>query len=122
VKAYNQKGMSMLSMLVVVILVASGLMLSIQIVPMYINDLAIKKALESLQDEDNLYRIPKPRIRIMLARKLSADYARDFKNDEIIITKNKDTVVIEIVYESRVSAVANLDIVAKFNHRLEKQK
>ena len=121
-KAYYQKGMSMLSMLVVVILVASGLLLAIKIAPMYIDDLAIAKALESLQTERDLYRTPKTTIRRMLSRKFDADYTRNLKNDEITITKNKGNIVIAINYEARVPVIYNLDVVAKFNHRLEKQK
>ena len=114
-----QKGMSTLGMLTSVILVAGGLLLVIKIAPLYIDDWAIGSALESLSTESNLYNTSKREIRKKLMTKMAADYTRDLSEDEVIIKKAKDVMTIDVIYESRVPVVYNLDVVAKFSHHLE---
>ena len=112
----RQTGLSSLGMLLVVVLVVGGMLLAMKLIPLYIDDYAIGKALSTLQDEKELYGSPKPNIRNILRRKLTADYTRDLLDEEIIITKNKGELLIDVIYEARVPIVYNLDIVAKFEH------
>ena len=118
----SQKGMSVLSMLVTVVLVAGGLLLTIKIVPLYIDDMTISKAVEAMSAEEDLYNWKKDDIRTYLRRKMAADYSRDLADDEITISKEKRVIKVDIVYEARVPAVYNLDIVAKFAHHIETEK
>ena len=50
---------------------------------------------------------------------MAADYTRDLTDDEVIITKTRESMTIDVIYEARVPVVYNLDVVAKFNHQLE---
>ena len=116
----KQSGMSMLGMLVTVLIIAGLGLLSIKIIPLYIDDYAIANALNSLQDEE-IFDESKMQIRNRLRTKLSADYTRDLEDEEIQITREKGLLTIEIDYEARVPVIYNLDVVAHFNHRLEKR-
>lgn len=121
-KIKSQRGMSMLSMLVVVILVVSGMFLAMKLVPLYINDYAIGKAVTALSEEADLYTMSKSEIRAFVRRKLAADYTSDLEDDAFSIEKNKGTIIIDVIYEARVPIVHNLDVVANFEHHLEKSK
>jgi len=118
----KQQGMSMLGILVTVMLVVSAMLLSMKLVPVYINDYAIGNAVASLQDDAELYSRRKTEIRSIIRRKLAADYTDDLSDDAITIEKNKGTITIDVAYESRISVVANIDLVVSFSHHLEKQK
>ena len=109
-------------MLMAVILVVSAMLLSMKLVPLYINDYAIAKAVASLQDDANLYSKGKAEIRGIIRRKLAADYTEDLADDAIQIDKNKGTITIDVAYEARVPVVYNLDVIANFAHHLEKNK
>lgn len=111
--------MTMLAMLTTVVVVASVLLLSIKIAPLYIDDLAISSALASMENERNLYNLTKKQVRDKFSRKMTADYTRELTEDELIITKEKDALKIDVIYESRVPVVYNLDVVAKFSHHFE---
>ena len=115
----KQTGMSMLGMLSTVLLVVAVGLMAIKIIPIYIDDYAIANALESLNEEDT-DNASKMEIRNIIRRKLSADYTRDLADEEIEVTRTKGTLIIEIDYESRVPVIYNLDVIAHFNHRLEK--
>jgi hypothetical protein len=112
----------MLSMLVVILLVISGAFLALKLVPLYIDDYAIGKAVTSLGEEPDLYSKSKTEIRSFIRRKLAADYTTALADDAFIIEKNKGTITIDVVYEARVPIVHNLDVVANFKHHIEKSK
>lgn len=118
----HQKGMTMLGMLTALVLVASGMLLAMKIIPLYLDDYTISKALEALQQEQGLYELPKSKVRDKLVRKMAADYSRTLGKDEVIIEKKKDVLTIDVIYESRVPVVYNLDVVAKFSHHFEQKK
>lgn len=118
----SQRGMSMLSMLVVIMLVISGAFLALKLVPLYIDDYAIGKAVTSLGEEPNLYAKSKSEIRSFLRRKLAADYTAGLDDENIQITKNKGTINVDVVYEAKVPLVHNLSVLANFEHHLEKSK
>jgi len=118
----KQQGMSTLGMLMAVILVVSAMLLSMKLVPVYINDYAIGKAVASLLDEENLYAKRKAEIRNFLRRKLAADYTDDLASESIQIERNKGLITIDVVYEARVPVIYNLDVVASFSHHIEKKK
>jgi len=118
----KQQGMSTLGILMAVVLVVSAMLLAMKLVPLYINDYAIAKAVTSLQEVEGLYGKTKSEIRSTLRRKLTADYTDDLTNESIQIEKRKGIMTIDVVYEARVSVVYNLDIVASFAHHLEKKK
>ena len=105
----KQQGMSALGMLMAMVLVVSAMLLAMKLVPIYINDYAIGKAVTALGNEPDLYAKSKSEVRNFMRRKLAADYTDDLSEDAIQV-------------ESRVSIIANLDIVAKFSHHLEKKK
>ena len=119
---YAQKGMTVLSMLVAVIIVAASLLLVIKIAPLYIDDMTVSRAVEAMEAEKDLYNWRKKDIRDYLRRKMSADYTRTLKDDEIRITREKRVMKVDIVYEERVPVVYNLDIVARFSHHVEAEK
>ncbi len=121
-KINSQKGMSMLGMVFTLILVASGLLLAMKIVPLYIDDYSIAKALEALNSDRGLYDLSKQSIRDKLQRKMSADYARPLGKDEVFIVKTRDTLKIDVIYEARVPVVYNLDVVGKFEHHFEQKR
>jgi len=122
VSIQHQKGMTMLGTLTALILVASGMLLAMKIIPLYLDDYTISKALEALQQEQGLYELPKSTVRDKLVRKMAADYSRTLGKDEVIIEKKKDVLTIDVIYESRVPVVYNLDVVAKFSHHFEQKK
>ncbi len=115
--ARSEAGMTMLGMLCVVILVVGSMLLAMKIVPIYVDDYAIGKALKALGEDSKLAYAKKRQIRKLLDRRLSADYARELADDEITIVKGSKELRIEISYEARVPLIYNLDIVARFNHQ-----
>ena len=118
----RQQGITTLGILIGAMFIIAVMLLAIKVVPLYINDYAIGKAVASLAEEDNLYRKTKSEIRNIVRRKLTADYVDDLDDDAFEVEKTKGVIIIDINYEARVSVVSNIDLVAKFSHHLEQAK
>lgn len=118
----KQQGLTTLGILIGAMVIVAVMLLAIKVVPLYMNDYAIGKAVASLAEEEELYRKTKAEIRKIVRKKLSADYVTDLDNDAFNIEKKKGVITIDVNYEARVPVVYNIDIVAKFSHHLEKQK
>lgn len=118
----RQQGITTLGIMIGAVFIIAVMLLAIKVVPLYMNDYAIGKAVASLAEEENLYRKTKSEIRSIVRRKLTADYVDDLEDDAFQVEKRKGTIVIDINYEARVSVVSNIDLVAKFSHHLEKAK
>lgn len=112
----------MLSMLVVIMLLISGAFLALKLVPLYVDDYAIGKAVTSLAEEPNLYAKSKSEIRSFLRLKLAAEFTASLDDENIQITKDKNTINVDVVYETKVPLVRNLSVVANFEHHIEKSK
>lgn len=118
----KQQGITTLGILIGAMFIIAVMLLAIKVVPLYMNDYAIGKAIASLADEDDLYRKSRREITSIVRRKLTADYVGDLDDDAFQIEKNKGVIIIDVNYETRVSIVSNIDLVAKFSHHLEKAK
>jgi len=118
----KQQGITTLGILMGAMLLVAVMLLSIKLIPLYINDYAIGNAIASLQEDENLYAKTKAEIRGIVRRKLAADYTDGLEDESFQIEKRKGKITIDVNYEARVSVVRNLDVVAKFSHHLEKTK
>lgn len=118
----KQQGLTTLGILIGAMVIVAVMLLAIKVVPLYMNDYAIGKAIASLEEEEGLYNKTKAEIRNIVRRKLTADYVTDLDNDAFQIEKKKGVIIIDVNYESRVPVVYNIDVVAKFSHHLEKEQ
>jgi len=118
----RQRGLGGLGMLATVALVVGAAMLALKVIPLYIDDMEVKRALEAIQQEDGLYNQSKVSIRKKLMTRMSAGYSRPLAKDEVKITKKKGLISIDVDYEARVELVGNVDLVAKFTHHIEQQQ
>ena len=118
----KQQGLTTLGILIGAMVIVAVMLLAIKMVPLYMNDYAIGKAIASLEEEEGLYNKTKAEIRNIVRRKLTADYVTDLDNDAFQIEKKKGVIIIDVNYESRVPVVYNIDVVAKFSHHLEKEQ
>ena len=118
----KQQGLTTLGILICAMVIVAVMLLAIKVVPLYMNDYAIGKAIASLEEEEGLYNKTKAEIRNIVRRKLTADYVTDLDNDAFQIEKKKGVIIIDVNYESRVPVVYNIDVVAKFSHHLEKEQ
>ena len=117
----KQRGISVISGLVGVVLIAASVTAALRIGPHYIDFRTIQSIMEALPTRE-VHEMDKGAIREILRKRFRINNIRDFKVQDILtIERSKGSTVVVIDYEMRESLLFNADIVVMFEDRYEYQ-
>jgi hypothetical protein len=115
----KQQGMTLIGMLITAAFVGLFVLAGIRLAPVYIEYLAVSKALDSAQSELG-GTAPTPQdIRKLISRRFDVDNVTSIAAKDIEITRLSQGYKVEADYEGRATYIANLSLVAKFNKAVE---
>lgn len=115
----GQAGASALTMMVMVLFFGGLLTLAIKLGPIYLDDITIQEALESLDGTDGLSTMGPAQVRTLINKRLSVNNVRGFDAKNITVEKDGDTVMILVDYEVRNDLFSNVDTIVHFKHEYE---
>lgn len=115
----RQTGASALTMMVMVLFFGGLLTLAIKLGPIYLDDITIQEALESIDGTDGLSTMGPAQVRTLINKRLSVNNVRGFDAKNITVEKDGDTVMILVDYEVRNDLFSNVDTVVHFKHEYE---
>ncbi|AXS84688.1 MULTISPECIES: DUF4845 domain-containing protein [Marinobacter] len=115
----RQRGASALTMMVMVLFFGGLLTLVIKLGPIYLDDITIQEALESLDGTEGLSEMGAAQVRTLINKRLSVNNVRGFDAKNITVEKNGEFVVINVDYEVRNNLFSNVDTVVHFKHEYE---
>ncbi|WP_286222064.1 DUF4845 domain-containing protein [Marinobacter apostichopi] len=115
----RQTGASALTMMVMVLFFGGLLTLAIKLGPIYLDDITIQEALESLDGTDGLSTMGPAQVRTLINKRLSVNNVRGFDAKNITVEKDGDTVMILVDYEVRNDLFSNVDTIVHFKHEYE---
>ncbi|WP_273202967.1 DUF4845 domain-containing protein [Marinobacter subterrani] len=115
----RQGGASALTMMVMVLFFGGLLTLVIKLGPVYLDDITIQEALESLDGTEGLSNMGPAQVRTLINKRLSVNNVRGFDAKNITVEKNGEFVVIKVDYEVRNNLFSNVDTVVHFKHEYE---
>jgi len=110
----NQKGMTFLSWLIVLALIGFFALLTIKIVPIYLENYTVKSILESLNDEPLITQKTAREVKSMVIRRIDINGIYDLKSDNVTVKKSPGIMDVKIEYTVQKNMAGNLDIVVKF--------
>jgi hypothetical protein len=114
--AHPQRGMTMISWLVVIgFLIFQGI-LALNVVPVYLTDSSVASSMKSLGSDQTLNDANPARIRETLMKRLKINNVYDMKPEAIKIKKAKGGYLVSIEYEPRGKLVGSLDFIVTFKH------
>lgn len=116
---HKQKGMTAIGWVLVFLLIAIVTLVTLKLLPIYLDSFSVQKSLESLKNEHNIGKKPPHDIKNMLLKRLDINMVDDVTKDDIYIDKSRGNMTIEVDYEVRKNMVGNLDVVAKFNYIID---
>ena len=108
-----------LANVIVALFFGALLTVAIKIGPVYIDDLTIQEALESLEGTEGLSSMGPAEVRRLINKRLSVNNVSGFDAKNISVEKNGDSVVISVDYEVRNDLFGNVDSVVHFQHEYE---
>jgi len=115
----RQGGASVLTILIMVLFFGSLLTLVVKLGPVYIDDITIQEALESLDGTEGLSSMGPAQVLTLINKRLSVNNVRGFDPKHISVEKNGEFVVIKVDYEVRNNLFSNVDTVIHFKHEYE---
>jgi len=111
----KQQGLTMISILTIVVVVVFFAIFLIRLVPIYLDGFAISESLSYMETQQELKKKSNKEIRQSLMSKLNLNSVYGVVADDIYITKKRNKVYVEVDYEVREKIVGNLDFVVSFN-------
>jgi hypothetical protein len=115
----RQQGLTLISMLFVLGLIAFFVLLGIKIIPVYLDHNKVANALSALEKSGNIESQSEFEIRNSLAKRFNLNYVYDVTQNDIKVTKHGSYVKVAIQYEVAKKLVGNLSILAEFNDVIE---
>jgi len=113
-KMNAQRGMTLTSFLVVLIVVGFFLYVGMKLFPMYQEYYAVRSAMKSLANEPEIGTMAPAQIQTLLFKRLDMNYSENVKPANVKFNRRDNGWTLNVNYEVRRPLVGNLDVVGKF--------
>lgn len=118
-KPRNQRGVTVLGMMVTIFVIIFGVLLVIKALPPYMQAFAVRDALNDIAKEPNVAQMGKAKIKDKLERRLQVDGINVAITDNLVIDKQDGKMLLVLKYEKRVAVIGNVDFVFKFDEQVK---
>ena len=115
----KQSGASMIGMMVVLLLGVAILTLAFKLLPLYMDNWTISKALEQVAQSENAERLSDREIVSKVQNQLTVNGVRNFDTKHLVVTRDKGRMHLVADYEVRTPIVKNIDAIVSFKNRFE---
>ncbi|WP_031432289.1 DUF4845 domain-containing protein [Methylomarinum vadi] len=118
-KPSSQRGLTMISIAIILALIAFFTLLILKIGPIYLNHSKVVNALEALKETPDVENKSKREIETLLYRRFDINYVEHVDSRDIKITKLPSYLKIEVEYERVEPIFGNLSALAEFHEVIE---
>ncbi|MGL4690869.1 MAG: DUF4845 domain-containing protein [Stenotrophomonas maltophilia] len=115
----SQRGITLTSFLVVLIVVAFFLYIGMKLFPMYQEYYAVRSAMKSLAKEPGVGNMEPRRVQEMFFKRLYINYSENVKPADVKFDRIDGGWNMKVYYEVRREMIGNLDVVGKFDSNQE---
>ncbi|WP_153301738.1 DUF4845 domain-containing protein [Endozoicomonas arenosclerae] len=112
----RQKGLSTLGWLVAILVGGFMIMLTFKVAPIYLDDYAVSKVLNSLDTKPGVEEAGVPQVREWLNKGLLTNRIKLAKGESKVLRDKGKAVTVDINYERRLHLMYNIDLVLTFEH------
>lgn len=115
----SQQGLTLLSIAFILFLIGFFVLLTLKIVPIYLDHNKVKNALSALEKDPDFLTMSEYEIKKSLDRRFNMNYVYDVTSDDIKVMKGGSYTKVEIEYETIVKIAFNLSVLAEFHDVIE---
>jgi len=116
----KQKGLTLISIVFILIFIGSVVLLVLKIAPIYMNHNNVTNALEALKETPEITTMSRREIESSLLKRFGMNYVEDVNLDDVEIIKRPGYVKVRIAYEVVQPIVGNLSVLVEFDDSFEK--
>ena len=117
----KQKGLTLISWLVVIAFVGFNGLMALNVAPVYMTDSSIKSMMANLELDSNVRGMDARKLKETVIKRLKINNVYDIKKENITVAKGRGVYVVTIEYEPRGRLVGNLDYIVSFKHEARVQ-
>jgi Tfp pilus assembly major pilin PilA len=113
----NQRGMTLISWVIVLGVIAFFATIALRLIPMYQEYFGVKNIMQGMEEELRNNKLTKSQANIMLMRRFNTGYIKSVKKENITIERGKNNAFvtkIKIDYEVREPFIAQIDLIGHF--------
>ena len=111
---HKQRGVSMFGFLLIAIVVIILAMLTMKLVPAYVEFFSVKKILNAMGQDSETKSMSNADIRNSFAKRAEVGYVTVVKPDDLDIDRTGGNLVISTEYEYRTPLIANISLIVDF--------
>lgn len=115
----RQQGLTLISLVFILGLIGFFVLLTLKIVPIYLDHGKVKSALAALKETPDLQSKRESEIRDSLTKRFNINYVYDVKPEDIKVVRHGDYVKVDVEYETVVKLIGNLSALAEFHDSFE---
>ncbi len=115
----KQQGLTFISLVFVLGLIAFFVILGLKIGPIYLNHSKVVSTLAELKKTTDIERQSEAEIRDSLSKRFNINYVDDVTQKDITITRHENYLKVVIAYEVVTNIVGNLSVLVEFNDVME---
>jgi len=114
----RQRGMSLISWIIVIAFLLFQGIMAMKIIPVYINDASVSSIMKELPDDSTLSHASSKKIRETIEKRLKINNIYDIGRSDIVIRRARGGYTVTLDYEPRGTLFGNLDYIISFNHEV----
>lgn len=111
----NQRGMSFISMMILIVLGISITLLVVKLTPSYIEFFSVKKVLSAMAKDSAFATMSPTEARNSFDRRATIDYIDSVNGKDLVVTKENGQNVATIEYSKRIPLVLNISACLEFD-------
>ena len=115
----HQQGLTFISLVFVLALIAFFVLLGLKIGPIYLNHSKVVSALAEIKKTPDIEEQSEAEIRDSLSKRFNINYVDDVTQDDIKVTRHNDYLKVAIEYEVVTKIAGNLSVLVEFNDVIE---
>jgi len=118
-KWHHQKGMTAIGWMMVLGLIAFFTLITLRMVPLYMEFGKVSSTLESLKEQPNITQQTKGEIVKLVSKRFDVNDVKNVDPRKIKVSKERGVLKVAINYERREHLIGNVDVVAIFDKQIE---
>lgn len=115
----QQQGYTLLSLSFILGLIGFFVLLTLKIVPIYIDHSKVKSAFAALEETKDLETLSEHEVRVSLEKRFNLNYVEGIKAKDVKITKHGNYLKVVAEYEVVENIMGNLSVLVEFNDVIE---
>ncbi len=115
----RQSGITLIGLLIILILIGFFTLLTLKILPIYLEHYKVLSSLESLQQTSDLASKSRRQIRNTLEKHLDINMVDHVTPEDILVLKEDGLVKVSVTYSVEKPLFGNLSVIADFDDQIE---